>query len=82
MEVKKMKTNNLYEHIQTLNIRVQCRNVYKLLNKANTAQALKQEEGVIYLKKSENFIALLICTPLTVKTVNFRTMKPLFSLCL
>lgn len=82
MEVKKMKTNNLYEHIQTLNIRVQCRNVYKLLNKANTAQVLKQEEGVIYLKKSENFIALLICTPLTVKTVNFRTMKPLFSLCL
>jgi len=77
-----MKTNNLYEHIQTLNIRVQCRNVYKLLNKANTAQVLKQEEGVIYLKKSENFIALLICTPLTVKTVNFRTMKPLFSLCL
>lgn len=81
-----MKTNNLYEHIQTLNIRVQCRNVYKLLNKANTAQVLtaltSQEEGVIYLKKSENFIALLICTPLTVKTVNFRTMKPLFSLCL
>lgn len=77
-----MKTNNLYEHIQTLNIRVQCRNVYKLLNKANTAQVLKQEEGVIYLKKSENFIALLICTPLTVKTVNFTTMKPLFSLCL